>query len=138
MYCSQCGKEIPNDSIFCGNCGSVIGTSQASANGTDPAVNTAQQKGKPVMVSFCAKKQFGQFLVSNVILEIGTQQYRFPFNTTAKIEVPSGLQRITCYMDYLGKSGLAEMLVVLYTGQPYQIVYTTPIIVSSPGNLTIN
>ena len=138
MYCPRCGKEVSNESVFCGNCGSVIETSQKNTQDINSEVHTDTQKDKNVIVSFCAKKQFGQFLVSNVILEIGSQQHRVPFNVTTKINVPEGLQSITCYMDYLGKSGLAKIQCVFSTGRQYQIVYTTPLVVTSPGNMTIS
>lgn len=138
MYCSKCGKEVLNQSVFCGNCGSVIEASQKSTQDINSEGHSDTQKEKNVMVSFCTKKQFGQFLVSNVILEIGSQQYRVPFNVTTKINVPEGLQSITCYMDYLGKSGIVKIQSVFSTGRLYQIVYTTPIVVTSPGNMTIS
>ena len=36
MFCSQCGKEIPDDATFCNFCGAPVGTRGESATeGTD-------------------------------------------------------------------------------------------------------
>lgn len=40
MYCKSCGKEIPDDSIFCSFCG-------ASASGDKPQVSNAVQRSVP-------------------------------------------------------------------------------------------
>ena len=34
MFCSKCGKEIPNDSAFCSGCGAQIGTQESKEAST--------------------------------------------------------------------------------------------------------
>ncbi len=44
MYCPDCGKEMPDDSIFCPNCGATAAPESAvNAKPTPPGTSTAQR-----------------------------------------------------------------------------------------------
>lgn len=45
MYCSQCGKQIPDDAKFCQNCGAAIGGAT-----TGPTPTYDPDRGNPVLV----------------------------------------------------------------------------------------
>lgn len=44
MYCSRCGKQIPDESRFCSYCGAQVYMPQAAENRTPPKVNNVQQQ----------------------------------------------------------------------------------------------
>lgn len=39
MFCSKCGSEMPDNSVFCGNCGAPTGAAQPSQSVVQDALN---------------------------------------------------------------------------------------------------
>lgn len=48
MYCSKCGKEIPDDSGFCNACGTKVGQRQADPQKTSATQNNTKPKHRSV------------------------------------------------------------------------------------------
>jgi len=141
LYCGYCGTKADGENI---NLNSVASqqkippqNSQISSQRTAGAVNSYANT-ESVPVSFAAKKILGQFLVSSVTIEIGSQQYKTAFNKNINFQVPVGFQNVTCYMNYLGKTGVAKAQYNFFPGRPYNITYSSPFIVTEAGKITIH
>lgn len=89
-------------------------------------------------VNFTAKKVMGQFLVSSVTLEVNGVPYETGFKKPISIEVPAGNVHIVCYLNYMGKSGLAQTQLNLAPNQSYQLEYKSPMVVTGSGTLALS
>jgi hypothetical protein len=139
--CPYCYAPVAPESQLCSHCGAQVAqvqTAQQPAPDQAFAAPPATQAQTGVAtINFIAKKVFGQFLVSNVTLEINGAPYQANFNQPITIQAPSGNVQIVCYMNYMGKSGLAQMFVALAPNQSYQVEYQSPAVVTSEGKLSI-
>ena len=97
----------------------------------------AQASSGTASITFSAKKVIGQFLVSSVTLEINGVPYQAGFNQPINIQVPAGSAQIECYLNYLGKSGIAQTQMTFAPNQSYRIEYKTPMVVTGNGKLNI-
>jgi hypothetical protein len=140
LFCPYCGTKAGGNGAAMSDASSQQTFSPQSYQAPTPwnagAVNSYANAGS-VPITFSAKKVFGQFLVSNVTLEIGNQQYKVGFGKTMTIPIPSGWQAVTCYMNYLGKSGMAKAQYNFIPGRQYTITYSSPMFVTSAGTLRI-
>lgn len=94
-------------------------------------------QGETATIVFTAKKVMGQFLVSSVTLEVNGVPYQAGFNEPINILAPAGNVQLESYLNYMGKSGAAQLLVALTPNQTYQLEYKSPVVVTSPGTLNI-
>lgn len=62
MYCTNCGKQIPNDSVFCENCGAKVSTPQSEKEA--PQTNRQQPS------SMMAEKQSGILTPGKIALYV--------------------------------------------------------------------
>lgn len=88
-------------------------------------------------VTFLAKKVPGQFLVSSTTVILNGTMYQAEFNQPINILAPEGNVQIDCYMNYMGKSGIAQIFVALEPNKTYQLEYKSPVVMTSSGDLTI-
>ena len=96
-----------------------------------------QQQPETANVTFSAKKVMGQFLVSSVTIEINGVPYQTGFKQPISILAPAGNVHIACYLNYMGKSGVAQMNATLAPNQSYRIEYKSPLVVTGSGSLEI-
>ena len=104
-----------------------------------PQMQPAQVQEQPgtATIVFSAKKVMGQFLVSSATIEINGIPYQADFKKPINILAPAGNVQIVCYLNYLDKSGLAQMHATLAPNQSYQVNYKSPAVVTGSGTLTI-
>lgn len=97
----------------------------------------AQQQSATATLVFLAKKVMGQLLVSTVTIEVNGVPYQTGFNQPINILAPAGNVQIVCYLNYMGKSGTAQMYVTLAPNQSYQLEYKSPMVITASGTLNI-
>lgn len=102
----------------------------------DQPIQPAGQDETATLV-FTAKKVMGQFLVSSVTVEVNGVPYQAGFNEPINIMAPAGNVQVESYLNYLGKSGVAQLFVALAPNQTYQLEYKSPVVVAAPGTLNI-
>lgn len=96
----------------------------------------AQVQVGTATINFTAKKVMGQFLVSSATLEVNGVPYQTKFNQPISVQAPAGNVQIECYLNYMGKSGVAQTSVALAPNQTYQLEYKSPMVVTGSGTLT--
>ena len=124
-FINQQGQPVPPES------------SQLTQPHTQPQTQPAQiqeQPGQATLI-FSAKKVMGQFLVSSITIEVNGVAYQAGFGQPINILAPAGHVHIVCYLNYLGKSGVAQTQVVLTPNQSYQLQYKSPMVVTDSGTL---
>lgn len=94
-----------------------------------------QQQGETSTIVFSAKKVMGQFLVSSVTIEVNGVPYQADFKQPITILAPAGNVQIECYLNYMGKSGIAQQFVTLAPSQTYKLEYKSPAVVTGSGTL---
>ena len=104
---------------------------------TLPVQAPIQTQAGTATLSFLAKKVPGQFLVSSVTVGVNGTLYQAEFNQPINILAPAGNVQIDCYLNYMGKSGNAQIFVTLEPNKTYQLEYKSPIVMTSKGDLSI-
>ena len=123
MFCSKCGKQINQEGGFCPECGAKI------SENTD-----IEEKS---FVYFRPKKIFGQWLLRRATMVIDSQQITTKIKRIEKIEVPSKTSEVSCYCNYLGKTGIARQSYAFESGKSYVVDYRSPLIVLMSGKMSI-
>jgi 3-oxoacyl-ACP reductase-like protein len=97
----------------------------------------AQAQAGTATITFLAKKVMGQFLVSSATLEVNGVPYQASFKQPIVVQAPAGNVQLVGYLNYMGRSGVAQALVALAPGQSYQVEYKSPAVVTGSGTLTV-
>lgn len=92
MFCTNCGKEIPDGSEFCPNCGNQIGNSSE----------------KTVKVIWHRKKGFLGCAVSIKVFVDGKVVATLKNNGTSEVDIPCGKHKVT--FDYWGGADGNEVI----------------------------
>lgn len=127
MYCSQCGKELPDDAKFCQNCGkSIDGSSEHSSRYEPPSYSQSLRRsptGKALTIISVIITCIGLLiaLFSDYLeLSVKTSQISF-FGTSTKLisydiglfTIPDVMGKLQTVGDYTGTQ-LPDSLNVLY------------------------
>lgn len=92
MFCTNCGKEIPNESQFCTFCGNKVKGKEAQDNKTQTTNNSL------VNVTFHRKKRFTGCAVSMKIHVDNTVVAVLGNGDTKQVQVPSGKHKVVIEM----------------------------------------
>jgi len=101
MFCTNCGKEIPNGSKFCTSCGCKIDNIQGTSNTNipvnnvqpNPAINN-QANLKMVRLTVVRRKRFLGLAVPMRILVDGNQIASLKNDNSVDIDLPAGQHRL--------------------------------------------
>lgn len=124
MFCSKCGKEIDQEGGFCPQCGAKIGEHTIVENKS--------------FIYFRPRKHFGQWLLRKATIAIDSQKVTTKIKETVKLEVSSKTAEVSCYSNYLGKTGIATQSFTFESGKSYIVDYQSPLLVFSKGKISIN
>lgn len=100
MFCTNCGKEIPDGSKFCTSCGSKIENAQPTAsvpvNNMQPNIpnNNYQPNGKMVRLTVVRKKRILGLAVPMRIIVDGNQIASLKNENSVDIDLPAGQHRL--------------------------------------------
>lgn len=103
MFCTNCGKEIPNGSKFCTACGSKIENTNAQANINIP-INNVQpnmSNSKMVRLTVIRRKRILGLAVPMKILVDGNQIASLKNDNSVDIDLPVGQHRLV--IDTVGE-----------------------------------
>lgn len=91
MFCTKCGKEIPDESRFCTFCGTEIENVNQQSN-----VNTQSDttNSKMIKLTVTRKKRMLGFAVPMKILIDGNQIASLKNDNSIDIELPAGQHRL--------------------------------------------
>lgn len=92
MFCTNCGKEIPNESQFCAFCGNKIKGKESQENKIQTSNNDL------VKVTFHRKKRFTGCAVSMKVHVDGKVVAVLSNGATQQVQIPSGKHKVIVEM----------------------------------------
>ena len=144
MFCSNCGNKVLDEGKFCMECGTPIGVTRENVISTpvhtvqmaeDTSVQASTQA--QCLIRFIPKKIPGQMMVSKATIVIAGTQRETKFKHPVEFMVDSGEVTISCFMNYMGKSGKARIDCQLLAGKKYEVLYKTPAVVLANGSIDV-